>query len=412
MRRLFVFCLSFGITAGFCQAQSTPPLPGLTPANQPPLPGPGPVPAPAPVPPVPGPAQLTAVPGAMTLLLPTDNDKLLRGDGPGFYMFVDRTFENAVTTPWEGGQFGYVRGPVRYGSRIAMIALHEGLDIAPLKRDAAGEPLDEVRAMSNGTVVHVSDVPGASNYGRYVVIQHDWGQGPFFSLYAHLSKITAVPGQAVQPGTPIAIMGHTGAGLDRRRSHLHVEMNLMLSTRFGDWHEGNFRPSPNAHGNYNGLNLSGFNLAKLFLARQVNSDLSAADFVRSIDPVWKLLIPHKGDLEILQRYPWLGEGTQETSASWEITLSETGLPLKIKPSTTTTVHPQVSWVAEREGLPISTYTRGYLTGNYTRGYLTGNPAQAALTGSGARFVKLLTGEFETPGPAPTAPAAVSKQKRK
>ncbi|WP_156346178.1 hypothetical protein [Verrucomicrobium spinosum] len=80
--------------------------------------------------------------------LPTDNDALLRGDNASFYMYVDRIFENQVSTPWEGGQYGYVRGPVRHGGEMVLMAFHEGIDIAPTKRDAAGDPTDEVRAIS------------------------------------------------------------------------------------------------------------------------------------------------------------------------------------------------------------------------------------------------------------------------
>ena len=37
----------------------------------------------------------------------------------------------------------------------------------------------------DGTVVYVNSNSKASNYGRYVVVHHDFGSGPFFSLYAH-----------------------------------------------------------------------------------------------------------------------------------------------------------------------------------------------------------------------------------
>src|SRR5262245_30842198 len=99
---------------------------------------------------------------AMSLVLPTDNDALFRNDGPAFYMFVDRDFEKQKSTPWEGGQFGFVRGPVRLGANVIQMHFHEGIDIAPVKRDAAGEPVDEVRSISNGEVVHASTSPGAS----------------------------------------------------------------------------------------------------------------------------------------------------------------------------------------------------------------------------------------------------------
>ncbi|HSJ03819.1 MAG TPA: M23 family metallopeptidase, partial [Verrucomicrobium sp.] len=261
----------------------------------------------------------TTAPAVFPLVLPTDNDALLRGDNASFYMYVDRIFENQVSTPWEGGGYGYVRGPVRNGADMVLMAFHEGIDIAPTKRDAAGEPIDEVRAISPGKVVHCSQLAGASNYGRYIVIQHDLGEGSFFSLYAHLSKILVQPGQDVTMRTPIGIMGYTGSGLNQRRAHVHLEVNLMLSSRFDDWHAKNFRPSPNKHGNYNGINLSGVNVAQLYLEHQKNPALSLADFIRKTEPVIKIVVPRKGELEILKHYPWLGQDVSASSPSpsWE-----------------------------------------------------------------------------------------------
>lgn len=336
----------------------------------------------------------------MSLVLPTDNDALFRNDGPGFYMFVDRNFEKQITTPWEGGQYGFVRGPVRFADRMVLMAFHEGVDIAPVKRDAAGEPLDEVRSISDGEVVHTSPNAGASNYGRYVVVRHDWGQGPFCSLYAHLSNIKVQPGDKVQPGTVLGIMGHTGAGIDRRRSHVHLELNLVLSSRFEEWHTKNFRPSPNQHGIWNGLNLSGMNVAEFFLAHQKNPSLTAAEFVKQTEVVWKVVIPRKGDLEVLKTYPWMGEGVPAESPSWELALGESGLPISIKPSTTAVNKPQVTWVRDK-GMP-----HGY----YTRGYVAGSGQTGTLTSSGARYIELLSGDFQAPAAAPEPKVSTKKNK--
>jgi hypothetical protein len=333
------------------------------------------------------PAPATVPPG-LALVLPTDNDGIFRNDGPGFYMFVDRNFEKQVTTPWEGGQYGFVRGPVRFGNRVVMMAFHEGVDIAPVQRDPnSGEPLDEVRSISHGEVVHASTSASASNYGRYVIVRHDWpGQGPFCSLYAHLSQVKAQPGQKVEPGTVIGIMGYTGAGLDRRRAHLHLELNLFLSSRFGDWHTKNFRPSVNHHGVWNGLNLSGLNVAQFYLAHRQNPSLTPAQFVKQTEPIWKVVVPRKVELELLRNYPWLGEGVAAASPSWEFTLGSSGLPIAIKPSATPVARPQVTWV-KNQGLPHSYHTRGYLSGSGDTG---------ALTASGGRFLELLTGDFPAP----------------
>lgn len=337
-------------------------------------------------------AMAAAQPAPMALALPTDNDGLLRGDGPGYYMFVDRTFENRTTSPWEGGQYGFVRGPVRVGSKMVLMTFHEGLDVAPLRRDAAGEPLDEVRSMAHGEVVHVNDVPGASNYGRYVVIRHDWQDGPFYSLYAHLARIDVQAGRPVTMGTVIGLMGHTGSGLDRRRSHLHVELNLFLSSRFEEWHQKYFAPSPNHHGVYNGLNLAGVDLARLFLERQKNPTLGVLEFLRSEEPEWKVVTPRRGDLELLRHYPALGLGVHsgQPSPSWEITLSGSGVPLGVRPEARRVTAAEVVWVKDR-GIPHIYHTKKHVGGSGGKGVLTEN---------GRRFVELLTGDFLGPSPSP------------
>jgi len=338
---------------------------------------------------------------AMTLVLPTDNDALLRGKPEEFYMFVDRNFEKQLTTPWEGGCYGYVRGPVRVGGRMELMHFHEGVDIAPVRRDGNGEPLDEVRSISRGEVAHCSDAAGASNYGRYVVIRHDWGQGPLFSLYAHLNKITVKPGDKVEPGTVIASMGHTGAGIDRRRSHTHLELNLFLNSRFTEWHDANFKGNPNKHGNYNGLNFAGMDIAAFYLARQRNPLLGVAEFVKAQEAAFKVLVPRKGGIELLQNYPWLGEDVAAPSPSWELSFSGGGLPLKIRPAPETVSAPRASWVRD-EGIPVSYHTRGYLSGSASK---------FALTSSGLRYVQLITGDFAAPPPVAKESAGTAGTKR-
>ena len=86
---------------------------------------------------------------------------------------------------------------------------HEGIDIKPVHRNASGEPLDEVRAIADGEVVHVNLVPGYSNYGKYIVIEHRWEGSNYYSLYGHLSSISVQPGDRVKRGQPIAVFaGH------------------------------------------------------------------------------------------------------------------------------------------------------------------------------------------------------------
>ena len=79
------------------------------------------------------------------LALPTDNDALFSGGGPAFYQYVERNYKGARSTPWEGGQYGFVRDPTETSAGIVYTRFHEGIDIKPVHRDANGEPLDQVR---------------------------------------------------------------------------------------------------------------------------------------------------------------------------------------------------------------------------------------------------------------------------
>ncbi|MFZ5773933.1 MAG: M23 family metallopeptidase [Thermodesulfobacteriota bacterium] len=86
--------------------------------------------------------------------------------------------------------------------------VHLGVDIAALQHF-------EVRAANRGTVVF-ADYLGI--YGNTVILDH--GQG-IFSLYSHLSQISAAPGALLDKGVVLGLSGTTGmAGGD----HLHFSM--------------------------------------------------------------------------------------------------------------------------------------------------------------------------------------------
>src|SRR5215470_20112856 len=142
----------------------------------------------------------TARSQGLDLALPTENDALFSGDGPAFYQYVDRDYDGVKSAPWEGGQYGFVRDPKSIGGGIIYTRFHEGIDIRSVHRDANGEPLDEVRAIADGRVVHVNLVPGYSNYGKYIVIEHSWDGSNYYSLYGHLSSVAVQAGEPVRRG--------------------------------------------------------------------------------------------------------------------------------------------------------------------------------------------------------------------
>lgn len=87
--------------------------------------------------------------------------------------------------------------------------LHKGIDIArPSNRT--------IKAADHGVVSFTGYKGG---YGNKIVINHNNGMK---TLYAHLSSINVRPGQVVEQGTPIGIMGSTG---NSTGIHLHFEIH-------------------------------------------------------------------------------------------------------------------------------------------------------------------------------------------
>ncbi|BCX49917.1 peptidase M23 [Haloferula helveola] len=320
--------------------------------------------------------------------LPTENRHLLTGQPEKFYMYVDRTFEGERSTPWQGGAWGLVRNPIRVGGKIEYLRFHEGIDIAPIKRDAAGNPLDLVMSVSDGRVVHVSDVAGRSNYGCYIVVEHpvDAEGHVVHSLYAHLSTCSVKPGDAVKTGSVLGRLGYTGAGINRTRAHVHLELGLMMSNRFDGWMR-QYSGGTNHHGNYNGMNLIGMDVARFFVERQKNPSLTVPEFVRHSPAYFKVTVPRRGTLEFATRHPWLVYGDLATnSPSWEIAFTATGLPTGIAVSKRKVDAPIVSAVRS------SDTAHRYLT----RGLLSGEGSSATLSTNGKKLVALITGDFPDP----------------
>jgi murein DD-endopeptidase MepM/ murein hydrolase activator NlpD len=314
------------------------------------------------------------------IALPTANAALFSGGGPDFYQFVDRDYQGVKTTPWEGGQYGYVRDPVETPAGIVYTRLHEGIDIKPLQRDASGMPLDPVHAIADGRVAHVNSTARWSNYGCFVVIEHDWGGCHYYSLYAHLNRITTSVGARVGKGQQIGVLGFTGAGIDQRRAHLHLELNLLLNRNFEQWHARYFPTEINHHGIYNGLNLAGLNIARFFLSWKRDPSLSVPDFISRQEVMYKVLIPRSPHFDLPRFYPWMvTDKSQANPPSWEVSFDTTGLPLRIEPCARRVDAPTASMVKRS---PVS---YALLTNNV----ITGSGDHFHLSESGLRHMKLL-----------------------
>ena len=317
----------------------------------------------------------------LDLVLPTDNDALFREkSGPEFYQYVERTYKGVKSTPWEGGQYGFVRDPAQTNAGIVFTRFHEGIDIRPLQRNAQGEPLDEVRAIAPGKVVHTSLVPGYSNYGKYVVIEHQWDGSNYYSLYGHLNDIAVQSGDAVKRAQRIGVMGHTGEGINLARAHVHLELNLMLSHQFNGWHETFFPKEPNHHGLYNGLNLAGLDIARLYLALRKDPTTSIANFLSDEPIAYTVAIPRSSYFELPKAYPWmLAKEPGPNTQSWLVSFAGSGVPLKIEPSPRAVSQPELVWV--KKSVVDCSY--------WTRGQVAGRGRTAHLTDSGKRLMRLL-----------------------
>jgi murein DD-endopeptidase MepM/ murein hydrolase activator NlpD len=297
-------------------------------------------------------------------------------------MAVDRVFEGRKSSPWQGGQYGFVRDPERAGGGLVYTKFHEGVDIAPVRRDAAGEPLDTVGAIAGGRVVHAATVSSRSNYGKYVVVEHRWEDGPFYSLYAHLMSVAVNAGQLVSAGQVLGRLGYTGSGINRARAHLHLELNLLLNDRFELWHDAHYT-TPNHHGRYNGLNLAGVDIAALFLGHRRDPGLTMRGFIAAVEPYYRVAVPRAPGFDLSGRYPWLVNGGLSDSGALEITFSRSGLPLAVQARVAPVAGPVVTWVrpsASSHGLN-------------TVGRLTGSGDRAGLSKGGGRYVQLVAGLF-------------------
>lgn len=169
----------------------------------------------------------------------------------------------------KNGGFGMVR---EYGKRF-----HRGIDIAPVHRNRQQEPTDEIRAVADGILVYKNPYSANSNYGRYVVVQHQVDDVTVCSVYAHLSKISPELkiGQEVSRGTVLGIMGRTSNcyEIPKSQAHLHFEFALMLGTKdsFQDWYHRQQFGSPNTHGRWNGMNWTSMDPFPILQKAQISS---------------------------------------------------------------------------------------------------------------------------------------------
>jgi hypothetical protein len=175
-------------------------------------------------------------------------------------------------------------------------------------------------------------------------------------------------------------MGYTGTGLNRERAHLHLELSLMFSHQFEAWYNTFFRNDPNHNGIYNGMNLIGLDIARLYLALHKNPSLTIPEFVSREETFYKVTLPKSRHFELPKVYPWmLTTGSRSEKSSWEVSFAQSGVPLRIESSDKNVTQPELSYVKK------SSVDYSYMT----RDIISGHGANAHLTDYGRQLMRLL-----------------------
>lgn len=266
---------------------------------------------------------LSAAAERMTLAWPTPNLAYARGEP--LANFIQPTVSGRV----ESGLFGCVRS--------SGWQFHEALDLFPIKRDARGEPLDEIFVVADGIVRHVSTQPGHSSYGRYIVVEHVDAQLPVMTLYAHLASIAPGirAGTKVKMGDTLGIMGRSAGAraLPKDRAHLHFEIGLRLTNNFASWYRWRGFGSKNHHGVWNGMNLVGVDPLAFYDAFRAEKVDTFLDFWRALQPAVTVRIATTKTPDFLKRYPALRPEPMPLRdfAGWEVDFDRYGVPIEWRP---------------------------------------------------------------------------------
>jgi murein DD-endopeptidase MepM/ murein hydrolase activator NlpD len=249
---------------------------------------------------------------------------------------LDETNNPAVLMPTESGRiesawYGSTR--TRKFGKQYLSAFHEGVDIAPMERDAKGRAQDPVFAVADGCIGYINRTAGNSSYGIYVVLLHNDVFGEYYTLYSHLasagSELSA--GDTVARGAEIGRMGHTSTlGIPVQRSHLHFEFGTILNDRFSSWYrKEKLKPF---HGTLHGYNLAGLNPMHLFPYMISGELFDMLEYIRNYPVAFRLIVPVAAKPDYYLRYPSLWSG-DEPAGAIVMDVSENGVPLQARCAT-------------------------------------------------------------------------------
>jgi peptidoglycan LD-endopeptidase LytH len=302
----------------------------------------------------------------LELVWPTPNKAW--AEGRPIAAFIQPTVSGEAIS----GTFGCVRDN---GFRF-----HEGLDLKPVRRDARGDPLDEIYAVLPGIVRHVNLRPGESSYGRYIVLEHTGVTPAIYTLYAHLARVLPGirPGVRVDRGQAMAIMGHSAGGysIPLDRAHMHFEMGLMVTDGFQAWYNRKRFGSPNENGIWNGINLMGFDPLDFYNRWRAHEVDNFQEYFDRMHAQLRVRIVTRRVPDFIRRYPSLLKVPLPAGpvGGWEIACDWTGLPFAWWPLTPAQVAGQplnqvtlldvdyASVVQHRAKVLVRRHGAGYLVG--------------------------------------------------
>jgi murein DD-endopeptidase MepM/ murein hydrolase activator NlpD len=268
---------------------------------------------------------------AQMFILPTPNRALLT-DGA----LSEKYLVGTIGKPWPSGGFGCVRSEG--------LKMHEGLDIRATQRDKQGESIDPVVASADGAVVYLSNKPGLSNYGRYIVLRHNIEGVQICTLYAHLRDIQdgLAIGQQVKQGQRIGTLGrstNTREGISKDRAHLHFEISFALTDNYSEWHKKYRVGQRNDHGDWNGQNLAAIDPTPILLgAAREGANFSLVKHLQSRREYFRVVV-RDTNFPFLRNNPGLVKpnptATANGIAAYDIALDFNGAPIELIPRAAT-----------------------------------------------------------------------------
>jgi murein DD-endopeptidase MepM/ murein hydrolase activator NlpD len=264
-------------------------------------------------------------PARLDIAWPTPNRAFF--EGRGIEAFIQPTASGIL----ESGLFG--------GTRKDGLRFHEGIDLKALSRDKNGEPIDPVFAVLPGVVRYINTIPGNSDYGRYIVIEHTGAAPAVYSLYAHLRAVQPGlrVGDSTGRGQRIGTLGRSSStiALPKAQAHLHFEMGVRVTDNFQAWYDSRGLGGKNHHGLHNGYNLMGFDPLDFFRKWRSGTVGDFQAYFAQMQQAVRVRVVTREVPDFVRRYPSLlvkplpADG--RAIGGWEIACNPTGLPFAWTP---------------------------------------------------------------------------------